>query len=64
MKLDETLNILFVNHENPLAVAMFFNCIKCNFLKNHEIRQGLMISYLKLVINHIEYFEQVVMDGV
>jgi hypothetical protein len=29
MKLDEILNILFVNHENPHAVAMFFNYIKC-----------------------------------
>jgi hypothetical protein len=32
--------------------------------ENHEIRQGLMISYVKLVINHVEYFEQVIMDGV
>jgi hypothetical protein len=29
-----------------------------------EIRQGLMISYVKLVINHIECFEQDVMDDV
>jgi hypothetical protein len=32
--------------------------------QNHEIRQGLMISYVKLVINYIECFEQVIMDGV
>jgi hypothetical protein len=25
--------------------------------ENHEIRQGLMTSYVKLVINHIESFE-------
>jgi hypothetical protein len=32
--------------------------------KIHEIRQGLMIFYVKLVINHIEGFEQVVVDSV
>jgi hypothetical protein len=32
--------------------------------KNHEICQELMIRYVKLVINHIECFDQVVMDGV
>jgi hypothetical protein len=29
MKLDEILNILFANHENPHVDAMFLNCIKC-----------------------------------
>jgi hypothetical protein len=32
--------------------------------ENHEIRQELMISYVKLVINQIECFKQVIMDGV
>jgi hypothetical protein len=65
MKLGGILNILFANHENPHAVAVFFNCTKCKqILKKHEIRLGLMISCVKLVINHIECFEQVVMDGV
>jgi hypothetical protein len=32
--------------------------------KNHEICQELMILYVKLVINHIECFDQVVMDDV
>jgi hypothetical protein len=32
--------------------------------KNNEICQELMIRYVKLVIHHIECFEQVVMDGV
>jgi hypothetical protein len=32
--------------------------------ENYEIRQRLMISYVKLVINHIECFEQVIMDSV
>jgi hypothetical protein len=31
--------------------------------ENHEIRRGLMVSYVKLVINNIECFEQVVIDG-
>jgi hypothetical protein len=32
--------------------------------ENHEIRQALMISYVKFVINQIEWFEQFVMDGI
>jgi hypothetical protein len=32
--------------------------------ENHKIRQGLMISYVKLVINYKECFKQVIMDGV
>jgi hypothetical protein len=32
--------------------------------ENREIRRGLMISYVKLVINYIERLDQVVMDGV
>jgi hypothetical protein len=32
--------------------------------QNHDIRQGLMISYVKLVINHIECFQEVVIDSV
>jgi hypothetical protein len=32
--------------------------------ENHDNRRGLMVSYVKLVINHIECFEKVVMDGV
>jgi hypothetical protein len=32
--------------------------------ENHEIRQELMISYVKLVINNIEGFGQVVTHGV
>jgi hypothetical protein len=31
MKLEEILNILLANHENPCTVAMFFNCIKCKW---------------------------------
>jgi hypothetical protein len=64
MKLDEILNILFANHENPHAVVLFFNCIKMQIkFENHEIHRGLMVSYVKLVINHIECFEQIVIDG-
>jgi hypothetical protein len=32
--------------------------------ENHEIRRERMASYVKLVINHIECFEQVVKDDV
>jgi hypothetical protein len=46
------------------VIAKFFNCIKQIKFENHEIRQGFMVSYVKLVINHIECFEQVVIDGV
>jgi hypothetical protein len=32
--------------------------------ENHEIHQELKISYVKLVMNNMEGFEQVVMHGV
>jgi hypothetical protein len=41
MKLDEILNTLLANHENPHEVAMFFNCIKMQTkFEKHNIRQG------------------------
>jgi hypothetical protein len=51
-----------------MKIHMRLQCFKLYKMQikfeNHEIRRGLMVSYVKLLINHIECFEQVVMDGV
>jgi hypothetical protein len=51
-----------------MKIHMQLQCFKLYKMqtkfKNHEICKEHMIRYVKLVINHIKCFEQVVLDGI